>query len=157
MTSRPPATRVVASLVDTSALIVLLRRSPPEGTHGVAVALAAELRARSAVLSSVTVAELVVGARDADAEARVLDLLERLPVVAADRAIAERAGRMGRRARARGATLPLPDLLIAATAQWLGVPLLTCDSDFGRGRDLAFGARPGDPWHGFELHPASVV
>ena len=147
----------MASLVDTSALVVLLRRSPPQGTEGVAVALQAELRARSAIVSAVTLAELVVGARDATAEARVLDLLHRLPVVAADREVAERAGRMGRRARARGATLPLPDLLIAATAQWIGVPLLTCDSDFGRGRDLASTATPDDPWHGFELHPASVV
>ncbi len=147
----------MASLVDTSALIALLRRSPPQGTEGVAVAVEAELRARSAIISAVTLAELVVGARDPAAEARILDLLNRLPVVAADREVAERAGRMGRRARARGATLPLPDLLIAATAQWIGVPLLTCDSDFGRGRDLAAVATPDDPWRGFELHPASVV
>jgi len=147
----------VASLVDTSAFVVLLRSSPPQGTEGVAVALEAELRGRSAIVSAVTLAELVLGARNAAAEARVLDLLNRLPVVAADREVAERAGRMGRRARAVGATLPLPDLLIAATAQWIGVPLLTCDSDFGRGRDLAAAAAPHDPWRGFELHPASVV
>lgn len=147
----------MATLVDTSALVVLLRRSPPQGTEGVAVALQAELRARGAVVSAVTLAELVVGARDSAAEARVLELLHRLPVVVAAREVAERAGRMGRSARARGATLPLPDLLIAATAAWLGVPLLTCDSDFGRGRDLASAATLGDPWHGFALHPASVV
>lgn len=147
----------MASLVDTSALIVLLRKTPPPGTEGVAVAAQAELRARSAIVSAVTVAELVVGARDAAAEARVLDLLERLPVVAADREVAQRAGRMGRRARAMGATLPMADLLIAATARWLGVPVLTCDSDFGRGRDLALAADPADPWHGFALHPASLV
>lgn len=147
----------MACLVDTSALIVLMRRSPPRGTEGVAVALEAELRARSAIVSAVTLAELIVGARDAAAESRVLDLLDRLPVVAADREVAARAGRMGRRARARGATLPLPDLLIAATARWIGVPLLTCDPDFGRGRDLASAATPDDPWHGFDLHPASVV
>lgn len=121
------------------------------------MALRAELRSGRAIVSAVTLAELVVGARDAAAEARVLDLLHRLPVVAADREVAARAGRMGRSARARGATLPLPDLLIAATAQWIGVPLLTCDSDFGRGRALASAAPPGEPWHGFELHPASVV
>jgi len=121
------------------------------------VALEAELRARGAIVSAVTLAELVVGARDAAAEARVLALLKRLPVVATDWEVAERAGRMGRRARARGMTLPLADLLIAATAQWIGVPLLTCDPDFGRGRDLASGAPPHDPWRGFELHPASVV
>jgi len=37
------------------------------------------------VLSSVTVTELLVGARDRASEARVLDLLGRLPVVAFDR------------------------------------------------------------------------
>lgn len=62
---------------------------------------------------------------------------------------------MGRSVRARGETLPLPDLLIAATAAWIGVPLLTCDSDFRRGRELALAASPDDPWHGFELHPAA--
>jgi predicted nucleic acid-binding protein len=147
----------VPSLVDTSALVVLLRKMPPPGTEGVAIAAAAEIRARTAVVSAVTVAELVVGARDAAAEARVMDLLERLPVVGADREIAESAGRMGREARVAGATLPLPDLLIAATARWLGVPLLTCDSDFGRARDLALVAPRSGPWHGFRLHPASVT
>lgn len=124
--------------------------------EGVGVAAAAELRARSAVVSSVTAAELLVGARDAAAETRIMDLLGRLPVVGVDRDIAGRAGRMGRQARATGVTIPLPDLLIAATAQWLGVSLLTCDSDFGRGLDLARKSAPPDPWYGFRLHPASV-
>ena len=121
------------------------------------MAAAAELRARSAVLSAVTVAELVVGARDDQAQARLRDLLDLVPVVAVDREIADRAGRMGRRARAAGATLPLADLLIAATARWLDVPLLTCDSDFRRGRDLALAAAPSDSWHGFRMHPASLA
>ena len=145
----------MASLVDTSALVVLLRRRPPPGTAEVGAAAAGELRAQSAIVSAVTVAELVIGARDARAEATILDFLGHVPVVAADREVAGLAGRMGRGARAAGATLPLPDLLIAATAQWLGVPLLTCDSDFARAVMLAERAGPTDPWRGFELHPAS--
>lgn len=147
----------MATLLDTSALIVLLRRRPPEGTEGVASAAEDRIRAGRAVLSSVTVAELLVGARDEEAERRVGELLGRLPVVAFDRDLAALAGRMGRDVRRAGNVLPLPDLAIAATAVWLGVPLLTADSDFARGSDLAAGARSADAWHGFELDPGSVV
>jgi predicted nucleic acid-binding protein len=123
------------------------------------VASAAEdrIRAGRAVLSAVTVTELLVGARDEEAERRVGELVGRLPVVAFDRDLAALAGRMGRDVRRAGHVLPLPDLAIAATAVWLGVPLLTADSDFARGSDLAAGARPADAWHGFELDPGSVV
>ena len=86
-----------------------------------------------------------------------MDLLQALPAVAADRDIAEAAGRMGRDARRDGVAIPLPDLLIAATAVYLEMPLLACDSDFGRGAELAEGCEAGDPWSGFSLHPASVV
>jgi predicted nucleic acid-binding protein len=72
----------------------------------------------------------------------------------ASRDIAVRAGRMGAVARARGALVPVPDLLIAATAITLDIPLLTCDSDFGRGSGL--GGRAGD-WARLRLHPASDV
>ena len=65
-----------------------------------------------------------------------------------------RALRTGRGAGPR--TIPLPDLLIAATAVWLDVPLLTCDSDFARGRALASEAEPG-LWSSLRRHPASVV
>jgi len=81
-------------------------------------------RSGRGVLSSVTVMELLVGARDRAAEGQVLELLGRLPVVALDRELAGLAGRMGRAARAEGMTLPLPDLAIAASGRWLGVPSL---------------------------------
>jgi predicted nucleic acid-binding protein len=147
----------MATLLDTSALVVLLRRRPPEGKEVVAATARARLGEGSAIVSSLTVAELLVGARDRSAEGKVMELLGRLPVVALDREVGELAGRMGRAARAAGATLPLPDLAIAATASWLGVPLLTADRDFARGEELARKARARDPWHGFELDPGSVV
>lgn len=122
-----------------------------------AVTASVRLREGRALLSSVTVAELLVGARTPSAEDKVLELLGRIPVVALDRDVGELAGRMGRTARAAGVTLPLPDLAIAATASWIGVPLLTADRDFARGEKLAQKARKGEPWHGFELDPGSVV
>lgn len=71
----------MATLLDTSALVVLLRRRPPAGREVVAATAEGHLRAGRGVLSSVTVTELLVGARDRAAEGRVLELLGRLPVV----------------------------------------------------------------------------
>ncbi len=147
----------VATLLDTSALVVLLRRSPPAGRLAVAEAAAAELRSSRGLISAVTVTELLVGARDSAAETRLLEFLTRLPVVASGREIADAAGRMGRQARNLGAILPLPDLLIAATARWLDVPLLTCDADFARGQRLAERSGSNNAWRGFRLHPSSVI
>jgi predicted nucleic acid-binding protein len=147
----------VGVLVDTSALVVFLRRRPPPDRRAVGEAAAAEIAARRALVSSVTMIELLVGARDASGEERLLQLLERLPVVHVDRDVAEIAGRMGRFARAAGSTLPLADLQIAATALYLDVPVLTCDSDFGRGVELASRRHRANPWRGFRIHPGSVV
>lgn len=147
----------MATLLDTSALVVLLRRRPAERLAGVAEAAAQEIRAQQAVVSAVTVTELLVGARDRRAEARLHDLLERIPAVAVDRDVASLAGRLGRATRTAGAILPVADLLIAATALRLDLPVLTCDSDFARGRTLAEHAGARHPWHGFTLHWASVV
>lgn len=147
----------MATLLDTSALVALLRRRPPRGMEAIAEATSIRVRAGTALVSVVTVTELLVGARDRAAQERLSDLLGRLPAVAVDRDVAERAGRMGRVARARGMTLPLPDLAIAATGAHLGVPLLTCDADFARGVVLARNARPAEAWHGFELDAASIV
>lgn len=146
----------MATLLDTSALVIFLRRRRDPALAQVADAARQALEAGRGLLSVVTSAELLVGARDAEAVARVSALLDALPVVAAGREVGELAGRMGAAARAAGETIPLPDLLIAATAVWLDVPLLTCDSDFGRGRDLASAAAAG-PWSSLRLHPASLT
>ena len=115
-----------------------------------------EIEAGRALVSAVTAVELLVGAQNEGAVRRLSDLLEVLPVVAADREVATDAGRMGAHARSRGATIPAPDLLIAATAVWLNLPLLTCDSDFGRGERLGKEGN-GSSWSRLRLHPASVV
>jgi predicted nucleic acid-binding protein len=101
-----------------------------------------------------TAAELLVGSRGMAGRRRIEDLLDRLPVVDAGREVALVGGRMGAAARQAGATIPLPDLLIAATAVWLDVPLLTCDSDFRRGMEAGGGTEEGD-WSRLRLHPAS--
>lgn len=147
----------MATLIDTSALVVLLRRRPPRQSEATAEAAATEMRASSAVVSAVTVTELLVGSRHAAAEKRVAELLAFLPAVAVDSEVADLAGRMGREARMAGQTIPLPDLQIAATARWLDLPLLTCDSDFARGVRLGEAAGRHDSWRGFRLHPASSV
>jgi predicted nucleic acid-binding protein len=146
----------VATVVDTSALVVFLRRGHAAELAGVADAARGELEAGRALLSVVTATELLVGARDGQAVERLSRLLHGVPVVGADREIGQMGGRLGAVARWNGLTVPLPDLLIAATAIWLDVPLLTCDSDFGRGRALASLPGPG-PWAELRLHPASVT
>lgn len=146
----------MATVLDTSALVVFLRRAPAAEMAGVADAARAELEAGRALLSVVTATELLVGARDDEAVERLSRLLDGVPVVGADREIGVIGGRLGAVARSNGQMIPLPDLLIAATAIWLDVALLTCDSDFGRGRALASLPEPG-PWPKLRLHPASVT
>jgi predicted nucleic acid-binding protein len=63
-----------------------------------------EVEAGRALLSAVTAVELLVGARGEAGARRLEELLAALRVVAADRDIAVRAGRMGAVARARGAS-----------------------------------------------------
>lgn len=144
----------MATLLDTSALVVLIRRGRPAALEPVAEAARGELEAGRALVSVVTAVELRVGARDRSAIDRMDRLLQHLPVVDAGREIGRLAGRMGAVARSAGATIPLPDLLIGATAAWLDVPLLTCDADFFRGAELGSGDEGGG-WDTLRLHPAS--
>jgi predicted nucleic acid-binding protein len=154
----------VATLLDTSALAVFIRRRRPSGVEELARAAREELEAGRVLVSSVTAVELLVGASSDAAVKQLSGLLDALPVVSPDRDVALLAGRMGAYARARGATIPVPDLLIAATAVWLDVSILTCDSDFLRGSRLGHteeGVNREDDggrlWGRLRLHPASVA
>lgn len=154
MSCSPTGGWTVATLLDTSALVVMLRRSRPAALETVAETARAELEAGRGLVSVVTAVELRVGARDRAAADRIDRFLARLPVVDAGREMGALAGRMGAAARSAGATVPLPDLLIAATAVWLDLPLLTCDSDFARGVEV--GSDPDEEgWASLRLHPAS--
>lgn len=138
----------MATLLDTSALVVLVRKRRASGLEPLARAAREEIAARRVAVSSVTVTELLVGARSGAGARALRELLDHVPTVGADREVAERAAELGALARRSGSVIPLADLLIAATALWLDLSLLTCDSDFGRARRL-------DPE--LRLHPASVV
>jgi predicted nucleic acid-binding protein len=155
----------MATLLDTSALALFIRRTRPATLEVVARATREELEAGRVLVSAVTAVELLVGARGERGSHRLVALLEALPVVVADREVSMHAGHMGAHARAHGATIPVPDLLIAATAVWLDVPLLTCDSDFVRGRQTGIARKArssreddgGSLWSRLRLHPASAA
>jgi len=147
----------VTVLLDTSALISWVRRRPPPGLEHMRSVVDAELRSGRGIVSTVTVTELMAGARGTEGAALLMSVLDRVPAIAVEREVAEIAGGMGRVAREKGGTLPVADLLIAGTARWLDVPLLTADSDFLRGLEYAQESDPSGPWHGFGLHAASVV
>lgn len=157
----------MATLLDTSALTVFLRRNAPAEVKRVRAACRSELESGRGILSAVTATELLVGVDPLRGGRDLEELIESLPVVAVDREISAMAGSLGAYARSRGATVPLADLLIAATAIWLDVPLLTCDCDFSRGAALgadSAGHAPGSRstpagaglWARLELHPASA-
>lgn len=151
----------MATLVDTSAVAVLVRRRRPAELEPLAQAARRELAAGRAILSVITLAELLVGARDTKRRIRLQKLLESFAVTPVDEELAHLAGRLGSYARRRGALIPLPDLLIAATAVRLGIPVLTSDGDFDRGRQEAMIDPAPDAdahlWRSLQIHPAGRV
>lgn len=91
-------------------------------------ALVADLARRSRLgVSAITRAEVLQGARPNElaATSRFLDACETLPV---DAPVADLAAELVRDQRAKGATIHLPDALIAATALALHLPLYTCNA-----------------------------
>jgi predicted nucleic acid-binding protein len=149
----------VALLLDTTVGVLLLRRRPPAEVAPLLAAAHAEIATGGAAIASATVAELVAGERDPRAVETLSAALNRIPAVPLSAEVAGHAGAMGAFLFASGAPIPVPDLMIAATALWLEVPLLTWDGDFQRSRRLAVESRSGHPgavlWRTLELHPAS--
>jgi predicted nucleic acid-binding protein len=88
-----------------------------------------------------------------------MEALTRVPTVLLPVEAARLAGVMGAFLAREGGPLPLPDLMVASTAAWLDLPLLTWDGDFARSLRLArtSGFRhPGaEAWRRLNLHPAS--
>lgn len=157
---------VMATLLDTSALVVLTRRHPRPGTEGVVRAAERELKGGQCFISAVTVTEMLVGVRTGVQALRLERLLEPIGRVSVLLEIAAAAGQMGAWVRHLARPVPATDLLIAATAVWLDVPLLTCDADFARPPAQALkNLIPGNGaaaegarlWQELQLHPASVV
>jgi len=150
----------VAVLLDTTAAVLLLRRKPPQEARPLLDAALGAIAGGTALLPAVAAAELLLGERRPEGAGRLRTALSHLPVVVLPAEAAAEAGSMGGFLASVGASVPLPDLLIAATALWLGVPLLTWDSDFPRSVAVARGSdsrHPGaEPWRALRLHPASI-
>lgn len=149
----------MAALFDTTVGVLLLRRKRPKQVTGLIRAAQAEIDGSTALLPTAAVAELIIGERHKDRGAHLTSMLERLPRAILSVEAAEYAGSMGAFLISQGAMIPFPDLLIAATAVWLDIPLLAWDGDYPRSKKVAAGARSDHPgavlWRRFQLHPAS--
>lgn len=109
----------MAALVDSDVLIDLLR-----GERAARNRLRKELRAGPLYGSVVTRAEVLAGVRAGEAE-RTVAHLRAIRWLQVDQLIADRAGELAREHRRSAPGIGLPDYLIAATAQTLGLRLLT--------------------------------
>lgn len=109
----------MSAFVDTSVLIDYLR-----GHHGAARALESHRAEGPLHASEMTRLEILAGMRmrEEDATRSLLSTLVWHPV---DTAVAERAGRLGREWLPSHHTIDSADLAIAATAQVVGLRLLT--------------------------------
>lgn len=150
-------------LFDTTVAVLLLRRgrdtAEGEGVQRLLRTAEAQIRLGTAVLPAIAVSELLVG-EQSDADGRALaDMLIPLPTVIFPVEAARAAGRMGSFLRRVGQTVPTPNLVIAATAVWLDLPLLTWDADYDRAVGVARKARSTHTgvalWEGLRLDPAS--
>ena len=107
------------SVIDTNILIDYLKGDPRA-----AEAVAAD---EHPVMSVISLAELLVGARSPEAELAVRGLTKKLKPIPIDDEVATVAAMIR-----RGDGLKLPDALILATAKTLGTKLITRDTkDFG--------------------------
>lgn len=149
----------MAALFDTTVAVLLLRRNPPDEVAGLIGAAGTEIEAGGALLPAVAVSELVVGERSERGARELAAALARIPVVVLSAEAAGHAGSMGAFLAAKGATIPFPDLLVAATAVWLDLPLLTWDGDYARACGVAAGSSSAhsgaELWRDLRLHPAS--
>ena len=122
------------TLIDTSSWIHLLR---PDGDPAVRGRVEAALRSGDACWCPVVQLELWNGARG-EREKKVLrrfaQALSELPI---DDGVWNAAYDLARRARSRGVTVPVADLVIAACAQSHGATLESADSDFTLLRGVA--------------------
>lgn len=151
-------------LFDTTVVVLLSRSGRSRSDRGEETAeliRAARdaIRDGTAVLPTVAVSELLVGERSPKGSGSLASTAMGLPTAILPVEAARHAGLMGSFLRTHGRPVPLPDLLIAATALWLDLPLLTWDGDYGRSRDVAEGSRSrhegAELWRRLRIHPAS--
>jgi predicted nucleic acid-binding protein len=149
----------VAALFDTSVAVLLIRRSVPAAAGDLMRAAEQEIASGTAILPAVAISELLIGERSA-AVTELSARLRNVPTAVLPVDAAADAGVMGAFLSGRGASVPLPDLFIAATAVWLGIPLLAWDSDYARASRLAHEEGGGHPgarlWRSLRLHPSTL-
>lgn len=112
-------------LIDTSVWIDVFRGRTPV----LAELVKRLLEEGTAALCDVVTAEIRIGLRQ-DERRKILSLLEAVPSVPVLSLDWAAAGDLGALHRARGQTLPLTDLLIAAVCLRNGLDLLTLDEHF---------------------------
>lgn len=104
-------------VVDTNILIDILRGHPPARDYYRALG-------QPPVCSEVSRAEVLRGMR-APEKAQTRQLLAAVDWVAVDARVSTRAGELGRGVRRSHQGIGVADLVVAATADLLGVPLVT--------------------------------
>ena len=121
-------------LIDTSSWIHLLH---PDGDPAVRGRVEAALQSGDACWCPVVQVELWNGARG-EREKKVLHRFAlALPELPIDDGVWNAAYDLARRARSRGVTVPVADLVIAACAQRHGATLESADNDFASLRSVA--------------------
>lgn len=113
-------------LIDTCGWIDFLRES--DGMLGDCVEQL--IRADSAFMCSVTVAELLQGAKGKKEKQQLAMLFATIPCLNVETSDWHSAGECLQSLRASGVTLPLTDALIAAVAVRNDLPVLTVDKHF---------------------------
>jgi len=113
-------------VVDTSVWIDFFNRPhSPVTLH-----LQSLLRNRQVVLVGMVLAEILQGIKNPEEARRVRESLDRLPFLETTRAKWQKAGELSAQLRRKGLTLPLSDLIIAATALQEEVAVFTLDPHF---------------------------
>ncbi len=115
------------ALLDTSVWVCYLR---PRGHEHLKSQLRTVLSEGGVYTCWPVKAELLVGARDDEGYARLLELLRALPQVPISEEVWEGASRLGHTMRRRGVLIPLPDLLIAQATIESALTLWHLDDHF---------------------------
>ncbi|MEJ2589543.1 MAG: PIN domain-containing protein [Deltaproteobacteria bacterium] len=113
-------------IVDTCVWIEFFRKNESEITHH----LKSLLRERKVIMVGMVMAELLQGVKRPKEAVVVKEHLKKLPYLEITREIWERAGEMNASLRSRGVTIPLSDLIIAATALSGKLEVFTIDPHF---------------------------
>lgn len=114
-------------LLDTSAWVAFFS---PKGHKLLKSKVQDALGAERIHTCSVVVCELLVGARDRSALAKLDELLNALPDAPIDRDVWKRAASLGFSLRKQGQSVPLPDLLIAEACRLHSLELWHLDAHF---------------------------